>query len=212
MRGFRPARHRAFGRGARARRPAVILHCMRDEHRPKQDLINEVTACGSRWPTCGGDDRAPAASRTRSATERQSAPWRTAPVGLCLLRRDGSPIAANRPFARQLGYETTAELLRVGDTLGIFGSREELGRVLALVERGLERTAGVVFRRKDGGRRSFGVIGAASLDTPGAGRGKRALNRRSAQRTICASRSADDLGRRQPPSPPPSIGRISPVM
>ena len=36
--------------------------------------------------------------------------------------------------------------------------------MLALVERGLERVAGVVFRRKDGTRQAFGVIGAVSAD------------------------------------------------
>jgi PAS domain S-box-containing protein len=87
-----------------------------------------------------------------------------APVGLCLFRPNGTPLAANRPFARLLGYETTAELLRVADSLGVFGSREEQGRVLSLVERGLERVAGVVFRRKDGTRQAFGVIGAVSTD------------------------------------------------
>ncbi len=140
---------------------------MRDQHRPKQDLINEVI--GLRKQVADLREAMTARRRVEDALRESERQLRaladTAPVGLCLLRRDGSPLAANRPFARQLGYETTAELLRVGDTLGIFGSREELGRVLALVERGLERTAGVVFRRKDGGRRSFGVIGAASLDT-----------------------------------------------
>ena len=84
-----------------------------------------------------------------------------APVGLCLFRPNGTPVAANRPFARLLGYDSAAELLRVADTLGVFGSREEQGRVLSLVERGLERVAGVVFRRKDGTRQAFGVIGSA---------------------------------------------------
>ena len=32
--------------------------------------------------------------------------------------------------------------------------------MLSLVERGLERVAGVVFRRKDGTRQAFGVIGS----------------------------------------------------
>jgi len=167
MGSFRPPGHRAFGGGARARRPAVILRCMRDQHRPKQDLINEVI--GLRKQVADLREAMTARRRVEDAlrdSERQlRALVDAAPVGLCLLRRDGSPVAANRPFARQLGYETAAELLRVGEALGIFGSREELARVLALVERGLERSAGVVFRRKDGVRQSLGVIGAASLDT-----------------------------------------------
>jgi hypothetical protein len=52
----------------------------------------------------------------------------------------------------------------MADSLGVFGSRDEQCRVLALVERGLERVAGVVFRRKDGTRQAFGVIGSVSAD------------------------------------------------
>jgi PAS domain S-box-containing protein len=140
---------------------------MRDQHRPKQDLINEVI--GLRKQVADLREAMTARRRVEDALRESERQLRAladaAPVGLCLLRRDGSLSAANRPFAHLLGYETTAELLRMGDTLGVFGSREELGRVLALVERGLERTAGVVFRRKDGSRQAFEVIGAASLDT-----------------------------------------------
>jgi cation transport regulator ChaC len=46
----------------------------------------------------------------------------------------------------------------------VFGSVEEQGRVLGLVERGLERVAGVVFRRKDGSRQALGVIFAISAE------------------------------------------------
>jgi len=35
---------------------------------------------------------------------------------------------------------------------------------VTLVELGLERVAGVVFRRKDGSRQAFGVIGLVSTD------------------------------------------------
>ena len=68
--------------------------------------------------------------------------------------------AANLPFARLLGYDSPSELQRVGDVIGIFASTEELERVLAMAERGDSRVAGVLFRRKDGSRQSFGVIGA----------------------------------------------------
>jgi hypothetical protein len=58
-----------------------------------------------------------------------------------------------------LGYDSPAELQRIGDVLGIFAGREELERVLAMAERGDQRMAGVLFRRKDGSRQSLGVIG-----------------------------------------------------
>ncbi len=88
------------------------------------------------------------------------------PVGLCLFRPNGSPLIANRPFAHLLGYESPSELLRVTEVLGVFANREEEARVLAMVERGLDRVTGVIFRRKDGARQTFGVIGATSGDPP----------------------------------------------
>jgi PAS domain-containing protein len=139
---------------------------MRDQHRPKQDLINEVT--GLRKQVADLREAMTARRRVEDALRQSEEQLRmlldAAPVGLCLFRPDGTPLAANRPFARLLDYDTTAELLRVGDSLGVFGSREEHGRVLSLVERGLERVAGVVFRRKDGTRQAFGVIGSVCAD------------------------------------------------
>ena len=70
--------------------------------------------------------------------------------------------AANLPFARLLGYESAAELQRLGEVLGIFAGPEELERVLRdRGERGDQRMGAVLFRRKDGSRQSFGVIGPA---------------------------------------------------
>jgi PAS domain S-box-containing protein len=139
---------------------------MRDQHRPKQDLINEVI--GLRKQVADLREAMTARRRVEDALRLSEEQLRrlvdAAPVGLCLFRADGTALAANRPFARLLGYDSTAELLRVGDTLGVFGSREEQGRVLAQVERALERVASVVFRRKDGTRQAFGVIGSVSAD------------------------------------------------
>jgi len=141
---------------------------MRDQHRPKQDLITEVIAL--RKQVADLREAMTARRRVEDALRQSEEQIRAlvdaAPVGLCLLRLNGTPIAANRPFARLLGYDSTAELLRVADTLGVFGSWEEQGRVVALVERGLERVAGVVFRRKDGSRQAFGVIGALASEPP----------------------------------------------
>ena len=152
--------------GARPARPAVLVSAMRDQHRPKQDLIHEVTAL--RKQVADLREAMTARRRVEDALRQAEEQLRLlvdcAPVGLCLFRPNGTPLVANRPFARLLGYETTAELLRVADSLGVFGSREEQGRVLSLVERGLERVAGVVFRRKDGTRQAFGVIGAVCPD------------------------------------------------
>lgn len=134
---------------------------MRDQHRPKQDLINEVTAL--RKQVADLKEAMTARGRVEDALRRSEEQLRTladaVPVGLCLLRANGSPLVANRPFARLLGYESPAELLRVADALGVFANRDEEARVLTLAARGQERVTGVIFRRKDGSRQPFGVIG-----------------------------------------------------
>jgi PAS domain-containing protein len=139
---------------------------MRDQQRPKQELLTEVL--GLRQQIADLREAMTARRRVEDALRQSEQQLHllvdAAPVGLCLFKPNGTPLGANRPFARLLGYDSVAELLRVADSLGVFGSREEQGRVLALVEQGLERVAGVVFRRKDGGRQAFGVIGGISTD------------------------------------------------
>ncbi|MBA3258917.1 MAG: PAS domain-containing protein [Gemmatimonadales bacterium] len=141
---------------------------MRDQHRPKQDLINEVTSL--RKQVADLKEAMAARRRVEDALRQTEEQVRsladTVPVGLCLFRPSGSPVVVNRPFARLLGYESPAELLRVGDVLGVFASREEEARVLSLVGQGQERVVGVIFRLKDATRQAFGVIGAVSGDPP----------------------------------------------
>ncbi len=141
---------------------------MRDQHRPKQDLINEVTAL--RKQVADLKEAMTARRRVedalRTSEEQLRALADTVPVGLCLFRNNGSPVVTNRPFARLLGYESPAELLRVADVLGVFANREEEARVLAMVSRGQERVGGVIFRRKDGSRNAFGVIGTVCGEPP----------------------------------------------
>ncbi|HEU5303264.1 MAG TPA: PAS domain-containing protein, partial [Gemmatimonadales bacterium] len=106
---------------------------MRDEHRPKQDLIHEVT--GLRKQIVDLKDAMVARRRVEDALRSTEAMLRSltdwAPVGLCLFRRDGTPLTANSPFARMLGYDSPAELQRIGSVLGIFASPEEQSRVLS---------------------------------------------------------------------------------
>src|SRR3954451_2109440 len=54
-----------------------------------------------------------------------------APIGLCLLHADGTPVVANRPFAHLLGYDSPAELQRIASTFGIFGGPDELDGLLS---------------------------------------------------------------------------------
>ena len=88
---------------------------MRDQHRPKQDLINEVTGLRKQI----ADLREAMTARRRVEDALRQSPRNSsamlvdaAPVGLCLFRPDGTPLAANRPFARLLGYDSASELLQ----------------------------------------------------------------------------------------------------
>jgi PAS domain S-box-containing protein len=106
---------------------------MRDALRPKQELIHEVT--GLRKQIVDLKDAMTARRRVEDALRQAETLLRTltdnAPVGLCLFRRDGALLTANRPFARMLGYDSPAELQRVGAVLGVFASREEQIRMLS---------------------------------------------------------------------------------
>lgn len=141
---------------------------MRDQHRPKQDLINEVTALRKQVADLKGElvARRRVEDALRQSEEQLRGLADAMPVGLCLLRGNGSPLIVNRPFAALLGYDSPAELLRVGGPLGIFASREEEQRVLAIAARGQDRLAGAIFRRKDGTRQTYAVLGTSRGDPP----------------------------------------------
>jgi PAS domain S-box-containing protein len=133
---------------------------MRDQHRPKQELINEVA--GLRKQVADLKEAMTARRRVEDALRAGEEQVRTladgAPVGLCLFQAGGSPVAANEPFARLLGYTSPAELLRLAGTLGVFSDRDEQRRVFDLVQTGEDRVTGVIFRRKDGSRQALGIL------------------------------------------------------
>jgi PAS domain-containing protein len=139
---------------------------MRDQHRPKQDLINEVAALRKQVADLKDSmtERRRVEDALRYSEQQLRALVDGCPVGLCLFRQDGTPMIGNRPFARLLGYTSPAELQRVGGVLGIFTNREEQGRVFDLIRQGQQRISGVVLRRNDGTRQAFGVIGALSAE------------------------------------------------
>jgi PAS domain S-box-containing protein len=135
---------------------------MRDHHRPKQDLVNEVV--GLRKQVADLREAMAARRRVEDALRHSEEQLRAlidgSPVGLCLFQPEGVPLAANRPFARLLGYDSPAELLNVGGVLGLFASRDEQARVVGLVTGGGECSGEVLFRRKNGGHRASWVMGA----------------------------------------------------
>jgi PAS domain-containing protein len=136
---------------------------MRDEHRPKQELVHEVT--GLRKQVLDLKDAMTARRRVEDALRAAVALLHTlidnAPAGLCLFRRDGTLLTANRPFARMLGYDSPAELQRVGGVLGVFASREEQARMLGSAPCGPQ---GVLLRHKSGTHSCLEVMAAACDD------------------------------------------------
>jgi PAS domain S-box-containing protein len=133
---------------------------MRDNHRPKQDLIHEVT--GLRKQIVDLKEAMVARRRVEEALREAESRLRSladgAPVGLCLFRQDGTPLTSNVPFARMLGYDSPAELQRIGSVLGVFATTEEQSRVLR--EQRLGYGSGAFFRHKDGNRICLRVMAA----------------------------------------------------
>jgi PAS domain S-box-containing protein len=132
---------------------------MREEHRPKHELIHEIT--GLRKQVVDLKDAMSARRRVEDALRQAETLLRAltdgAPVGLCLFQPDGTVLTANRPFARMLGYDSPAELQSLSAVIGVFDSPEERSRALdASGQSAAVRDAW--FRRKDGCRRSHPVL------------------------------------------------------
>jgi PAS domain S-box-containing protein len=132
---------------------------MRDEHRPKQELVHEIT--GLRKQILDLKEAMTARRRVEDALRAAESLLRAlsdgAPVGLGLFHSDGTLLTANRPFARMLGYDSPAELQALSAVYGVFASPEEQSRALGISERG-ETARDALFRRKDGCRRSHPVL------------------------------------------------------
>ena len=134
---------------------------MRDDHRPKQELIHEIT--GLRKQVVDLREAMTARRRVEDALRAAEALLRSltdgAPIGLCLFRPDGTLLTANRPFARMLGYESPAELQALSTVFGVFASPEEQSRALTF-RKATDPVRDARFRRKDGCRQSHAVLAA----------------------------------------------------
>jgi PAS domain S-box-containing protein len=141
---------------------------MRDEHRPKQDLIHEITGLRKQV----GDLRQEMTARRRveDALRGSTALLRnladSAPVGLGLFRCDGTVLAANQRLAQMLGYESPAELQSLSTVVGVFASPEEQVRALESPRPG-ESLRSLLFRSKNGCRLLRGVLPGGRVDTQG---------------------------------------------
>jgi len=136
---------------------------MRDEHRPKQELIHEITGLRKQV----GDLRQEMTARRRveDALRGSAALLRNlsdnAPVGLGLFRCDGTLLTANQRFAGMLGYESPAELQALSTLVGVFASPEDQVRALESPRSG-ESLRPALFRSKNGCRLLHVVTGGRS--------------------------------------------------
>jgi PAS domain S-box-containing protein len=142
---------------------------MRDEHRPKQELIHEIA--GLRKQVGDLKEAMTARRRIEDALRTAQGLLRSltddAPVGLGLFRRDGTLLTANRPFARLLGYDSPAELQAVGGVLGFFATPEEQSRALSAIRAKDCCVEQAYFRTKDGCRRAHALLAAESVEQQG---------------------------------------------
>jgi PAS domain S-box-containing protein len=140
---------------------------MRDEHRPKQELVHEIT--GLRKQVVDLKEAMMVRRRVEDALRETEVLLRAlidgAPLGLVRFRLDGTLLAANRRFARILGYDSPAELHALGSVLGVFASPEERSRALE-PPLSAEPVRNALFRRKDGCRRSHSVMSGELCEGP----------------------------------------------
>lgn len=105
---------------------------MRDQHKPKQDLINEVV--GLRKQVADLKAAAVARWRAEEALRRSEEQYRAlveyVPGGICRLSPEGSLLQVNAAAASMLGYATRGEALDFGVRLGIFDGDAERERIL----------------------------------------------------------------------------------
>lgn len=126
---------------------------MRDEHRPKQDLISEVV--GLRKQITDLKEAAVSRRRVEDALRESEEHYRAmveqAPAGICRINRSGDLLAANSAFAAMLGYASRSEAVELARISGLFADAAEQGRVMTLLGSAASTGIGHVrLRRQDG--------------------------------------------------------------
>jgi len=126
---------------------------MRDEHRPKQDLIHEVV--GLRKQIADLKEAAVSRRRVEEALRESEEHYRAlveqAPAGICRIGQTGELLAANSAFAAMLGYASRKEVVELARISGLFTDTAERERVMTLLASAASTGIGQVrFRRQDG--------------------------------------------------------------
>jgi PAS domain-containing protein len=135
---------------------------MRDDHRPKHELIHEIT--GLRKQVVDLKDAMMARRRVEDALREREGIARAladgAPVGLGLFRTDGTLLAVNRSLASMLGYDSPADLMAIAPVLGVFATAEEQSSTLNASGPAPGRPRRACFRTKAGFRQQHTVLAA----------------------------------------------------
>jgi PAS domain-containing protein len=128
---------------------------MRDQHRSKQELINENTDLRKQVADLkqAASERRRVEDTLRHDRELLRALLDQAPHPLCLLDSNAVPLLVNRAFAELLGYRSPGELIRLGSALGL---------VVGDPSRASGQPDGmaseITFRRSDGGALTTPVL------------------------------------------------------
>jgi len=127
---------------------------MRDDNRPKQDIINEVVALRKQVSDLKEASviRWRIEQALRSSEEKYRELVETAPGGLCRLGADGTLDQVNQAATDLLGFETQTELLHFAAESGLFEDEEEKQQLLDALRTGGEvRGYSTRLRRAGGG-------------------------------------------------------------
>jgi PAS domain S-box-containing protein len=121
---------------------------MRDQHKPKQELIEEITALRKQVADLkeAGLARRRVEDALRAGEELYRSMVEALPAGICRLGPRGELLLANAALANFLGYSSKVELLQLAAVLGLFTSRDDERRVRDANDGALS----VQLRRKDG--------------------------------------------------------------
>ncbi len=143
---------------------------MRDDNRPKQDIINELVAL--RKQVADLKEASVVRWRVEQALRHSEEKYREmvelAPGGLCRLNAEGSLEQANQTVSELLGCETQTEALDFAATFGLFeDEREERELLDALRNGGGVRAFSARFRRQGGGGVPVFLSGRALKDNEG---------------------------------------------
>jgi len=140
---------------------------MRDQHKPKQQLINEVVALRKQIDDL--KESGSARRRVEDALRASEEQYRSLIEGLaapvCRISGGGELQLVNPALAALLGYQSKGEMLELAGILGVFATQD--GERHALRELDDAGEAAARLRRKDGGAITVRLRATVARDLDG---------------------------------------------